>query len=232
MKKILSLGVISICIMIMLAACNRLGVAGIGDTGLNTPISKTNIETMAWYLSKETDYKIALPEVPEYLKGYAVKVPTSYTEILDGVDYKIEFFQEYYPLGSLIQARITITNNTTETIDYISEYYNTGYFIREDNEKNAFIALGVNQIADYYNAAVDHKVLPAGETSVIEKVFIADPDFIKPDMTYKFIFSLCNVIGPLLNAVTEIKTNNDSSKNIQSKPYYWIFEFPVEVVIK
>lgn len=50
MKKILSLGVISICIMIMLAACDRPGVADIDETGIGTSMLETDSKTMAWYL--------------------------------------------------------------------------------------------------------------------------------------------------------------------------------------
>lgn len=46
MKKILSAGVIAICIMIMLVACDRPDVADIGDTSINSLISNTNIDTI------------------------------------------------------------------------------------------------------------------------------------------------------------------------------------------
>ncbi len=74
MKQILSLGFILICIMIMLAACDRPGVADIektgistsmletdSDTGIGTSVSKTDSETVI--LIDEPFYRIKMHDI-------------------------------------------------------------------------------------------------------------------------------------------------------------------------
>ncbi len=143
-------------------------------------------ETETWYLSSQTDRAIETISVPEELSKYAVKVPVHHTETVNNVVFTLDFFQEYYPLGSLIQLRITITNKTGADIEFIGNN-SPGYF--SDGQRHLYIiGITVGQAAYYAKQSVEMETIKTGDTVTYEQLYLASPDFFKPGKSISYVY--------------------------------------------
>lgn len=138
-----------------------------------------------WHLS---DWKEPHPPIKDYWHyddldfseegmNVCVKLPLEYEEIVDGVNIKVEFFQETYPVFSFIQARITVTNQSDEVIGFHEGHKKAaGVFL-----KNGIVGKGAHTSPDYDfdTGAADTVMLNKGESFVGEVVYFATNEFFK-----------------------------------------------------
>ena len=134
-----------------------------------------------WHLSFEK--QDLRDEIPEEFKNIALKVPLIYEEIVHGVVFQVEFFQEYYLLDGPIQAKISITNLGKEDFLFHSNVPIDGFLRADDREYYSSLPFNyhyyppVHQIG-YYSAGYyieeDIKLLPVsvGETVVFERAYL------------------------------------------------------------
>ena len=126
----------------------------------------------------------------ENLRYHAIQFPASYSLQQNGVELTVEFFQEYYNLGELIQVRLTISNHSDATISY-PVYGGPGWgldggFWREDGEtlsaESAF-SLNYGYSSRWEEIPTEEMVefCAPGETQMVECTYIADPAFFCPE---------------------------------------------------
>ena len=167
-----------------------------------------------WYLTHELKGVPTLPDVPSEWQGYQIKVPTTYKLEQNGIEIKLDFFQEYYCLGELIQLRMTVTNRSDDTIRYEQGRYGelisgTGIFVRSDGQKLSF---DKDYSAQPINGAwVDDSIKTVscapGESNVLEYAYVADPDFFcssgSEPLTFTFYGSILDVEFSIPIEITE-----------------------------
>jgi hypothetical protein len=155
-------------------------------TSPESPLATNPPATATWYLEMQTDRLIETMPVPAELVEYAVKVPLQYTETIENVTFTLDFFQEYYPLGSLMKLRITVTNNTGADIEFIGNN-SPGYF--SDGTQNLSITgITAGQAAYYAKQSVEMETIKTGETVTYEQLYLASPDFFKAGKSISFIY--------------------------------------------
>lgn len=133
-----------------------------------------------WYLTSELERTITYPEVPAEYAGYSVKLPVVYEAVAKGgLSVKIEFFQETYPLGSLIQARISVTNTTEAELQYWWNTDRIAYFEKSNAPHGTCLtATPLGSVPpEMYVEMILTKPIAVDETAVFEYIFIADPSF-------------------------------------------------------
>ncbi len=213
MKKILSLFIALLLLLSVGCAAPQEGddpsetLEESGSGAQNPPYESsgewtpTEEYTPGWYLSETLQNEITPPEVPEELSGYVVRVPRVYEETHDGVLFRVEFFHEYYPLGSLIQVRIQLQNNTGKEIVYGSNSLSLGCFCSEPGDlegqskslywRDSILDPGRVNGEDFYFTCVSRETeFPAGETFTYERVYVAEPSFFTSESSHVFRFSL------------------------------------------
>ena len=153
-----------------------------------------------WYLSVSHLRAVALPEVPEELQDLRIQLPTEYNLLMNGIELELDFFQEYYSPGELIQLRITMTNHRESDLRFCQEnsggYSPTGKHPgmceRSDGEclgiNEACSAVALNGDGWAADSVKDFSLAPGG-TAVYECAFTADPAFFVPDdeFTYSYV---------------------------------------------
>ncbi len=145
-----------------------------------------------WYLDYSLNRAPTLPEVPSELSDVRIHLPKEWSKSENGYEVKLEFFQEEYALGELIQYRITATNHTEETIIIPESDLNSntfpGVFLRSDGKTWGLDALNspepvkgdkdpMEENGPWAADAVKECVLLAGSSATQECVFVVDPSF-------------------------------------------------------
>lgn len=107
---------------------------------------------------------------PEAMKTY-VKLPLEHEETVDGITFKVEFFQETYPIFSYIQARITYTNNTGISLRFINggDKNIAGYF-SADGEP--YCGIFDSPDFDFITTADSTTLVPNGESHTVEVIYL------------------------------------------------------------
>ncbi len=151
----------------------------------------------------QTDRLIETMSVPAELSEYTVKVPLQYTETVDNIVFTFNFFQEYYPLGGLIQLRVTVTNNTGADIKFVGNN-SPGYF--SDNKQCLTITgITVYQAAYYAMTSVEMETIKAGETVIYERLYTASPDFFMPGKTIMYVYDSLGALYKIKIPVDVVK---------------------------
>ena len=150
-----------------------------------------------WYLEHETDFAYELPEVPSDMRGYSVYLPLTQTAKNDQLEITVEFFQEKYKLGGIIQARFTVKNISDADL-YVSGKNSTyhGAMFRNDGKIFECRIIDINEMAKEDADNISCRKLAAGESYACERIYIADPDFFNPDSTYTMKFSKASYLSP------------------------------------
>ena len=138
-----------------------------------------------WYLS---DWGYRLEYIEEDPGGY-IKLPSVYEESVEGAHFKVEFFSDTYLLNSYIQCRVSVTNNTGENVKVRQkELFNHGAFVRDSKRDEIIPYSYCKERHGYYTD--DHggyADVAAGETIVIESVFVARVNAFSEEHEYAFI---------------------------------------------
>lgn len=204
-EKIIKLKIIFAFLLILcllLSGCktkiSQAEITNISDIiSSETILTSAAPETIQWYLDMQTSWALDTLPVPEELSGYAVKVPLKFTATVDNIEYTVDFFQEYYPLGGFIQIRLTALNSTGSDITYQGDSaYGIGIFYKNDGsgQNLSMSAVNLEQSAYFTTQVVKYETIKSGETSVYERMARADPDFFKPGGSYSFFFGICSNI--------------------------------------
>lgn len=158
-----------------------------------------------WYLSFELSNEPQLPEVSPELQKYQIKLPVSYKQEQNGIEMELNFFQEYYRIGELIQLRITVTNHSDQPIQYEQGHYGetisgTGSFICSNGQMLHFYedcsAAPLNG-GSWVTDDVKMISCASGKSNVLEYSYFADADFFcsddAKDQQFHFSGSVNNV---------------------------------------
>ena len=143
-----------------------------------------------WYLSK-WDYNIPERDASIDDEKMYVKLPATYEETVDGMLFKVEFFNEIHTLDSYIQCRITLTNHTGHNIVSDEKFFFTpGGFVRNAEK---YDQMPVYRSRNFYS--IDQAVLCPfnlnnGDSYEIESIFIADKYFFEEGYDYLFVVEL------------------------------------------
>ena len=79
---------------------------------VDTPVTLASTEVPWEITAWETATAVYVPEVSEKQRNLAIRVPTVYEGACEDLTVKVEFSQEYYPLGNLLQCKLTLTQHT------------------------------------------------------------------------------------------------------------------------
>ena len=192
---------VAIIVVVLLVSCQQPTPEEplSNDDGIEALLLGESPHYAPWYLSYDFRYDPALPDVPIELQNCKIVFPTSYSLEQDGVEITVDFFQESYHLGELIQVRITLENHTETMLSYDPTVYHPlehgtilgmglgmgGEFVSENDQYLECAIAYSRGYIDYPNLgpADDEKTIfcEAGETHVLEYVYIADPAFFCPD---------------------------------------------------
>ncbi|MBR2907627.1 MAG: hypothetical protein IKC26_06220 [Clostridia bacterium] len=108
--------------------------------------------------------------------GYMIKIPqTQYEENINGFLFHIDFFEDYYPAGTMMQYRVSITNNTSEDIRYDAK--STIGRITNGSGRSELFSVVYPTNLDYFTDDVDERTLPMGKTVVFECATRVDNSF-------------------------------------------------------
>lgn len=105
--------------------------------------------------------------------------------------FVVDFFEEYHPLGGVIQVRITVTNNDDKDIEFTSNSDDIkGHF--RDKATGGNLSMTYKHPEDMlFDAAVTYyDTLKVGEPKTFERVYMADADFFRPDGKYIYVFEI------------------------------------------
>ena len=193
-------------------------------TAAETELPKISSDT-PWYLSWETSGKFPSDKVvvPEDVKTRAIKVPLVYEETYNGMSFKVEFFQEYYPLEDPLQAKVTIVNHTGKDVGFVGNIKrarilkNGSSFYTESTFHYPFEHEQIHYTEIYYGSEVlSELVIPSEETFVFEPIIIG----ITPigQVRYTTIYDMESEYS---YCVSISEFNGDR---------YWKIEFPIEIV--
>ena len=199
----------------------------VGDTA-EKPISPPEIADTEtpWYITDwEPTESYTEPEVPAEMQTLAVKVPLVCMEEKDGISIKAEFFQEYWLLGSPIQARLTVMNLTNETVWFSPDSLGGGCFIAEDaSSRKALPATWGfyprEHEKEYYTYVYymqedeGYVEIPAGESLVLEQLYMADPEFFSQEYTHTYQLTVAGYIEEQYNHDREILYSFDYSVEV------------------
>lgn len=210
-KRISSIIICLLIILIMLCSCsldldegipneNRtegtemeaIGVGGSTESLFSDSLSLG----YDWYLSEWNRY----PSLPtentateKYMsaKNITLICPIVYEENTNGVNIKVEFFQDSYTMYSLVQTRITITNTTEDNIKFNAKsYMSPGAFVKNGDLSNFLFVYQSKNFASY---ATDDQLLvdlSQNESYVIESVFYMYDYFFELGNEYEFIVEI------------------------------------------
>ena len=156
------------------------------DASTNSPFNGT------WYLSEWESYPQESEKtmIFDETNGTFIKLPAVYEESVDGLLIKVEFFKETYTLYSLIQCRVTITNNLGYSINFNGKAVKT---------PGAFSRIGTNALNKVYAAknfeSIYHaNVLPVyldnGDSFINETVFEMKENFFVEGFDYSFVIEV------------------------------------------
>ena len=215
MKKLFVILILSVLLLSSCTASDGGETSGTPDTAA-PEITTDEITTGAsetWYLTKQMEVDPKIPEISEEHASLVVKPPLVTEGEQNGIRYKVEFFRDYYKIGELIQVRITLTNlNSSLTIkpSYPSGVAVAYFDSHSDTQSSREVALPMNEeernmisrgalaymvTAEIFNRENYERRFPLtdikyGETHVIERVFLADPDFFGEPRDFTFVATL------------------------------------------
>ena len=198
MKRLLTL-TLALLLALSLAACST------GESGDETTGEHEEYDP-AWHLS-ETLSGVDL--LVEYENG----IIFPYTEFEKSINqflFKIEFFEEFYPIGSMMQYRLSVTNNTGEDVVYDAgatlgeiRLEDQGYPL--SGPKPVLRSVSFEPIShrdvSYDTDGEEERVFPAGETLVFERAIRVDPAFFTLNK-YNFVFLLRRNYGVTVEYAT------------------------------
>lgn len=210
MKKLFCT-LLALLLLFSLSACDT-GRGGEETSGSTEP-AETSGETPG-----ETLVQIADTEVPWYIEAWvpnpytlpeestalAVKCPCGDMGEANDISFSIDFFQEYYLVNSPIQVRLTLTNQGENSILFHANGLAVAYFSVQDavlSTPNAILEYDSRYFpsqhekehytSGYYDIeSVERIEIPAGETLVLEYLFIGTQGFFSQAEDYLFVVDL------------------------------------------
>ena len=202
MKKLLCL-LLVLCVLLSVGCTNPQGGGETsadpsgGETTADASGGETTGEpeayTPQWHLSETIEDEAFV----DYDIGVIVPY-TTYEKDMKGLLFRVEFFEEFYPLGSILQVRLSITNNKGMDIEYdlaktLGAIVYTGPNNSFYTDKSVALKPVSHQDVRYYSAEEDYYSLPAtlraGETVVFERAIRINPVFFTPG-EYEFRFTV------------------------------------------
>ncbi len=181
MKK-LTILILVLCLVFSLFSC---GTKGNGDSSGTPEGSGTGEQnppegyTPRWHLSEQLGGNL----LSEYDLGVAIPL-TECTRYSDDVVFEVELFEKFYPLGSYLQARITVTNNSEADIIYYAnsspgEITSTEYNSSSRRTQSLTPILEPEGYEDinYYIDGVQRRVFKRGEQLVFERAILVSPRY-------------------------------------------------------
>ena len=215
MKKLFVILILSVLLLSACTVSDGGGTSGTPDT-TEPEVTTDEIATDAsetWYLTKQMEVDPKIPEIPEEYASLVVKTPLVTEGEQNGIRYKVEFFRDDYKMGELIQVRITLTN--LNPVIGVKASYPGGVAVayfdsHSDTQWSREVALPMNEeernmisrgaltymitaeifIRENYERRFPLTDIKYGETHVIERVFLADPDFFGEPRDFTFIVTL------------------------------------------
>ena len=204
LKKSLALFISLIVLCALMSGCAEKQSKIIGDSKGYKP----------WYLSVSHAYEVSLPEIPEELQSYGVTLPREYTCSTEGIEVHLNFFQNHYRLGELIQLEITVTNQRDQNFTF-RQNSSGGYHPGEFRCSNG-AALHINETCSapplnrsgWPTDDIKEFTLTPQETVTYECAFTATPAFFIPDeaLTYTYLCKIDDVTVILPVTVERIAT--------------------------
>ena len=209
MKNVVAYILFSICILV-LVSCSYVSDDEITDSGINNNTcesivsietnNESDIETPEvidttkqaydgiWYLSEWGQYPVTPTEAENFDETNAlfVKLPLVYEENANGLNIKVEFFQEIYTLHSLIQCRVTYTNTTGEYLSFNAKNeYTPGAFNRVGTNHYHCVYRS-KHFGSVYQQNIFRVGLQNGESFSNESVIIMEDYFFIEGYDYSF----------------------------------------------
>ncbi|MBR2907619.1 MAG: hypothetical protein IKC26_06180 [Clostridia bacterium] len=182
MKKLLCL-LLVLCVLFCVGCTNTQG----GDE--TSADASGGEHTPQWHLSETVEDELMI----EYDIG--VVTPLVYEKTINDIFYRVEFFEEFYPIGSLMQVRITMTNDSDNEFVYdatnmLGLIYQWGDYEVGRSVKFFPVHEPEGQEIDYsvvYIGEGIERTLPVGGTIVFERALRVTPEFfIKGEYVYGF----------------------------------------------
>lgn len=183
MKKLFCL-LLVFCILFCVGCTNTQG--GDGTTSdPNGGETSGDLEpyTPEWHLSETVDEELLLSDASTDI---GIRVPLVYEKTVSDVAFRFEFFEEFYPIGSMMQVRISMTNNSKKDIEYNAAGM-LGHICRWENfEMGKSVSfrpvLDPNngeklEEKDYYADVVYKRNFLVGETLVFERAVRVSSEF-------------------------------------------------------
>ena len=203
MKKLLCL-LLVLCILFCVGCASTQG----GDRTTSDPNggeTSGDFEpyTPEWHLSETVDEELLLSDASTDI---GIRVPLVYEKTVSDVAFRFEFFEEFYPIGSMMQVRISVTNNTTEDIVYQANTESMlGLLYKEADETDELLrAPRFLQVREpngesftYYTDDQKPRNFHAGETLVFERAVRVSPDFFSKGETYSYIFAMIDITSDM-----------------------------------
>lgn len=132
---------------------------------------------------------IPIYDIPEGQKDFVVRFPENYTQTVEGFRCEVTFFQSEYEYNDLIQARVSVTNETDENMEY--RYEVEKMWLINQTQESYIHNLHYRSYDCYTHVdAVVYEPLDAGEKIVIEYIFPCDPNVLCPEDDIVFRFAL------------------------------------------
>ncbi len=190
MKKGFSLLLVLLSVLMLFTSCGS-GERQPAEAVTTGPDTDVKVNTQGtWFLSAPLKEAVKLPAVPDAYQHMKVLLPEAYEETIDGLKLQIDFFYPEYALGSMIQAKIMLTNNTEGLVSYYANDMQTGYF--HNGKQGLYLRPLSNDSLDYSSAEETMMSIPVGETVTLERVWVANPTFFATSEEIEFRFYLTN----------------------------------------
>jgi hypothetical protein len=143
-----------------------------------------------WYLDTILAGKLQTQEIPDGYENNAVMLQKKIEIEQNGVRITIEFFEEYVRIGSVLQAKATITNLTDADIVYVRNNAACDFHLSSGNATDHFWKLVPDALLgmEYETEDVRKFCLPAGQTTVVERATQLTTFHTNPNGEYTFQF--------------------------------------------
>ena len=144
---------------------------------------------LTWYYDvlRETTPEAFPSDTGEYseeIKNTYLTLPSKQVIVNEGIRYDIEFHDETVFMHEYILVRMTITNLYDYSVSLQADWYNAGYFLRDDGE----IALCKHSTGEYSEAGDYFGILPGGSVTH-ELMFYISQNFFFAYHTYTYVKS-------------------------------------------
>ena len=139
--------------------------------------------------------------------------------------FNVEVFEKFYPVGSYLQVRLSVTNNTGADFEYYANA-DVGFLIPKGgigSQMNLPPLVRPEYPGISYTDYVDYRVFPAGETLVYEFTRYISPEyFVMQNYDLLFLISTKEPVttpsGKITSSFSYVITTAYIDRNTQSIP--------------